>query len=80
MLPLRDPVLLPDNNAQLADNAWLYRGQVRGFRSALPVFTAQYADTAQVYRIPTNTNNPPDFTSTGSLWLEFPDPYMTVDP
>ena len=78
MLPLRDPVLLPDNNAQLADNAWLYRGQVRGFRSALPVFQVQYGDTTQVYRIPTNTNNPPDFTSAGSLWLEFPDEFMTV--
>ena len=78
MLPLRDPILLPDNNAQLANNAWLYRGQVRGFRSATPVYTTQYADTLQIYRIPTNNNNPPDFTSTGSLWLEFPDPFMAT--
>ena len=78
MMPLRDPILLPDNNGQLADNCWLYRGQVRGFRSALPVFQTQYADTQQIYRIPTNDDNPPDFTSTGSLWLEFPDPYMTT--
>ena len=78
MLPLRDPILLPDNNAQLADNAWLYRGQVRGFRAATPVFQTQYADTKQVYRIPLNNNNPPDFSSVGSLWLEFPDPFMTT--
>ena len=78
MLPLRDPILLPDNNAQLADNAWLYRGQVRGFRSAQPVFQTIYTDTQQVYRIPTNTNNPPNFMQTGSLWLEFPDPFMAT--
>lgn len=78
MLPLRDPILLPDNNGQVADNAWLYRGQVRGFRSALPVFITQYLDTQQVYRIPLNEANPPDFTSAGSLWLEFPDQYMAT--
>lgn len=78
MLPLRDPILLPDNNGQLADNCWLYRGQVRGFRSAGDVYDTKYADTQQVYRIPLNTSNPPDFTSAGSLWLEFPDPYMTT--
>lgn len=78
MLPLRDPVLLPDNNGQLANNCWLYRGQVRGFRAAQPVYNAVYADTQQVYRIPTNTANPPDFSSAGSLWLEYPDPFMAT--
>jgi hypothetical protein len=78
MLPLRDPILLPDNNAQLAENAWLYRGQVRGFRVATEVYQTEYADTQQVYRIPLNNANPPDFTSAGSLWLEYPDPFMTT--
>ncbi len=78
MLPLRDSLLLPDNNGQLANNCFLYRGQVRGFRSAKEVYTALYADTQQIYRIPRNTANPPDFTNTGSLWVEFPDPYMTT--
>lgn len=78
MLPLRDPILLPDNNAQLANNSWLYRGQVRGFRAANFIYQCQYLDTQQVYRIPLNNDNPPDFTSTGSLWLEFPDPFMTT--
>ena len=78
MLPIRDPVLLPDNNAQLANNAWTYRGQIRGFRTAGAVAVAQYADTQQVYRIPKNDDNPPDFSSAGSLWLEFPDPYMAT--
>jgi hypothetical protein len=78
MLPIRDPVLLPDNNAQLANNCWLYRGQIRGFRAAGAVASVVYADSKYVYRIPLNDDNPPDFTSAGSLWLEFPDPYLTA--
>jgi len=76
MLPLRDPILLPDNNAQYANSAWLYRGEVRGYRAAPAVATTKYADTTQIYRIPLNNDNPPDFTTAGSMWLEFPDPYM----
>ena len=78
MLPLRDPILLPDNTAQLAENCWLYRGQIRGFRSAEAAAVAAYADSQQIYRIPRNTDNPPDFSPVGSLWLEFPDPYITI--
>ena len=78
MLPIRDPILLPDNNAQLANNAWLYRGQIRGFRAAAAVAQTQYDDTQLIYRVPKNNDNPPDFSSTGSLWLEFPDPYLTT--
>ena len=78
MLPLRDSMLLPDNNAQLANNCYLYRGQVRGFRSATEVYDTLYTDTQQIYRIPKNQDNPPDFTTTGSTWLEYPDPYMAT--
>jgi hypothetical protein len=78
MNPLRDPVLLPDNNAQYADNAWLYKGQVRGFRHATNVYTTQYVDTQQVYRVPKDLSNVMDFTSAGSYWLEFPDHFMSV--
>ena len=78
MMPLRDPVLLPDNNAQYADNCWLYRGQVRGFRAENFVYDVHYDDTQSVYRIPIDPNAPPDFTTAGSYWLEFPDPYMAV--
>jgi hypothetical protein len=78
MMPLRDPVLLPDNNAQYADNCWLYRGQVRGFRADHFVYDVIYTDTQAVYRIPIDPNAPPDFTTAGSTWMEFPDPYMAV--
>jgi len=76
MLPLRNPLVLTDNNAQYAENCWLYTGAIRGFRHSPTVYNFKYADTQDVYRIPTTTVNPPDFSASGSLWLEFPDPYM----
>lgn len=78
MQPLVDASLLPDSNAQYSENTWLYRGLIRGFRHAALSHTCLYTDTKQVYRIPLNTNNPPDFTDTGSLWLEYPDPFMAT--
>jgi hypothetical protein len=76
MMPLRDGILLPDRNAQYAKNTWLYKGSIRGFRHAIPVYTALYSDTQQVYRIPNSTALPPDFIN--SRWLEFPDPFIAV--
>src|SRR4029077_508287 len=76
MMPLRDGILLPDRNAQYAKNTWLYKGSIRGFRHAIPVHIATYADTQQVYRIPDNTAQPPNFVT--SLWLEFPDQFMAT--
>ena len=78
MMPLRDPILLPDTNAQYSENTWLYEGAVRGFRQDNPIFTTKYSDTQQIYRIPISAANPPDFSSAGSLWVELPDPYMTA--
>ena len=76
MIPIRDSILLPDNNAQLSENTWLYRGVVRGFRHANPIYTTLYADTKSVYRIPMPGYDVEDFAH--SIWLEFPDPYMSV--
>lgn len=78
MNPLRDPVLLPDVNAQYADNCWLYRGQVRGFRHSANVHTITHSDTAQIYRIPKDFTNVMDFTDAGSYWLEYPDLFMAT--
>jgi len=76
MMPLRDPILLPENNAQYAENTWLYKGGIRGFRKAASVHTNSYADTKQNFRIPSTPANPPDFV--GSTWLELPDTFMSV--
>ena len=76
MMPLRDGMLLPDRNAQYVKNAWLYKGNIRGFRQGIPVYTTIYSDTQQVYRIPESTEEPPNFAA--SKWLEFPDPFISV--
>lgn len=78
MQPIIDASLLQDSNAQYAENTWLYRGLIRGLRHAMLAHRIEFADTQQVYRIPLNTDNPPDFTDAGSLWLEYPDPYMST--
>ena len=76
MLPLRDPVLLPDNYSQFSMNTWLYRGAVRGFRVGPPIYKIKRPlTTKQVYRIPL-TDALEDWVN--SLWLEFSDPYMKV--
>jgi len=76
MLPIKDPTLLPDNYAQECSNTFLYRGGLRGFRISQPVFTLVRPSTSkQVYRIPLN-DNIEDWTN--SVWLEFPDPFMSV--
>lgn len=78
MLPLRDPILLPDVNAQNAINTWMYQGSVRGFRDGVSVYSIKQADTQQVYRIPASFSliDIQDFLT--STWLELPDLYMAV--
>lgn len=78
MTPIIDASLLPDSNAQYSENTWLYRGLIRGYRHAALAHTNKYTDTQQVYRIPLNNVNPPDFTDAGSQWLEYPDPFMAT--
>ena len=51
---------------------------MRGFRADHFVYDVIYTDTQSVYRIPIDPNASPDFTTAGSYWLEFPDPYMAV--
>src|SRR5208337_364574 len=76
MMPLRQPILLPDNYSQFSQNTWLYKGALRGFRYSPPIYTLiRPATTKQVFRIPLND----DIENwVDSLWLEFPDPYMKV--
>ncbi len=69
MIPATDPNLLPDNQAQLAENAWVYSGAVEGFRESVAVHTLANPMARKVYRIPTeyyDKDHIPD-----SYWLEF---------
>jgi hypothetical protein len=79
MMPIREPILLPDPYAQYSRNTWLYKGGIRGFRLSQPVFTLQRpATSTQVYRIVLDDANPADYSPAGSLWLEFPDDFFSV--
>jgi len=69
MIPAVDPNLLPENQAQRADNAWVYRGTVEGFRAPALVHTLTDPLATKVYRIPIeyyDKDHIPD-----SYWLEF---------
>lgn len=69
MIPATDPNLLPDNQAQLAENAWVYSGAVEGFRESVAVHTLANPQARRVYRVPIeyyDKDHIPD-----SHWLEF---------
>lgn len=69
MIPAMDPLLLPDNQAALSQNAWMYTGTLEGFRQPVQVRTLTNPLAKKVYRIPIqyyDKEHIPD-----SYWLEF---------
>jgi hypothetical protein len=78
MLPLRDPLLLPDVNSQNAVNTWMYKGSLRGWRHNDSVYNMVQTDTQQVYRIPKSFSIADVTDYLTSTWLELPDPYMAA--
>lgn len=74
MIPARDTTLLPEQNAAYSRNAWLYRGNLQGFRTSPSVHTLSNSSAQSVYRVPLGA--PFDFAN--SVWMEFTDPFMDV--
>ena len=68
-MPIMDPTLLPDNQAVLAQNTWLYSGALIGMPTPQGLHTCGRPDIAKVYRIPLSYNQPG--FSPGDHWLEF---------
>lgn len=69
MIPAMDDRLLPQNNAALSQNAWVYTGAIEGLRSPVAIYTPSNSLTKKVYRIPKtffDKDHIPD-----SYWLEF---------
>lgn len=66
MIPSRDLTLLPENNAAYSRNAWLYRGNIQGYRSATTRHTCSSSAVQSIYRIP--LGDVTDFTN--SVWVE----------
>lgn len=76
MIPAVDEYLLPDNQAGLSQNAWVYSGAIEGFRAMTPVHTLVNPDARKAFRIPItyfDKDHIPD-----SYWLEFENPDTDV--
>jgi hypothetical protein len=69
MIPIVDDRLLPDNQAALSVNTWLYSGALEAFRVPTPIHDLVNLSAKCIYRIPTagySKDNMPD-----AVWLEF---------
>lgn len=76
MIPAVDNHLLPDNQAGLSQNAWVYSGAVEGFRAMTPVHTLVNPNAKKAFRVPIeyfDKEHIPD-----SYWLEFDNPDTDV--
>jgi hypothetical protein len=68
MIPAVDPRLLPDNNAELSQNTWVYSGALEGLPVPVEAYTMTDPDSRKAFRIPLvnfGKDNIPD-----SVWLE----------
>jgi hypothetical protein len=71
MLPAVDRNLLPQNNAELSRNTWVYSGALEGLPEPTEVYTLVNPVAKSVFRIPFGNfgkDNIPD-----STWMEFDD-------
>lgn len=76
MIPAINDYYLPENQAALSENAWVYTGALEGFHTLRPIYTCERASTRKVYRIPQgfyDKSRIPD-----SDWIEFDDPDTDV--
>jgi hypothetical protein len=78
MLPAWSSRLLPDGQADYALNAYLFSGELTGYRQPKLLRTLLNTTAKYVYRIPNRNTNNTLITASDSKWLEFPDPDTTV--
>lgn len=69
MIPATDDTLLPEVNASLAQNTWLYQGTVQGIPAAKFLRTNTDTSVTKVYRIPNNYTDAQHLID--SIWMEF---------
>ena len=69
MIPAASEELLPENQAALSQNTWLYSGSLVGLPAPKSLKTLVSDDTTKVYRIPSSYNRSTYLYN--SLWLEF---------
>jgi len=76
MIPSRADTLLPNSSAAYSQNAWLYHGDIQGFRQPTAIYTLLDSASKMFYRIPGPTTPVGGFTN--STWIEFADEYTNV--
>ena len=69
MIPATDETLLPEINASLAQNTWVYQGTVQGIPAAKVLRTNTDSNVTKVYRIPNNYTDAQHLVD--SVWMEF---------
>ena len=69
MIPAVSDELLPDNQAALSENTWLYSGSLVGLPAPKPLYQLKSEDSTKVYRIPSSYDRSTYLYN--SLWLEF---------
>lgn len=69
MIPAMDDRLLPDNNAALSENAWVYSGNIHGFHLPVEVHQCSSEVIRKVYRIPIQYFDKDHIVD--SYWMEF---------
>lgn len=67
MLPALDSQLLPDTNAALSKNTWLYSGTLKGINTPTLLRSNTTANVSKVYRIPNSFGD----NVQDSTWMEF---------
>ena len=72
MIPAVDPRLLPQEQAELSVNTWMYTGSLQGFREPVEIYTCNSVSTKRVFRVPKQYYDKQHIVD--SYWLEFDDP------
>ena len=76
MIPAVDARLLPDPNATVSRDTWLYNGILSGFKEPVYIRDLVNPDAKRVFRIPLDPYEKTNFTN--STWMEFEDPTVDV--
>ena len=76
MIPAVDEYLLPENQAGLSQNTWVYSGTLEGFRQPVPIRTLANPLAKKAFRIPITYYDASHMAD--AYWLEFDNPDTDV--
>lgn len=76
MVPAVDPYLLPENQAELSQNTWMYSGAIEGMHTPKVVHTLISPTAKRVFRIPVEYYDKDHIQD--SYWMEFESPDVDV--